>query len=87
MYFAPIYDYGPDPSATPPAISVPAALIYYESLGQNWERAALIKARPLGDIETGQKFLKDISPFIWRKYLGLCGNRLMCTCDETTNPY
>ena len=59
----------PDPSATPPAISVPAALIYYESLGQNWERAALIKARPIGDIETGQQFLKDISPFIWRKYL------------------
>ena len=59
----------PDPSATPPAISVPAALIYYESLGQNWERAALIKARPLGDIAAGQKFLKNISPFIWRKYL------------------
>src|SRR6185437_5847846 len=36
----------PDPASTPPALSVSAALTYYESAGQNWERAALIKARP-----------------------------------------
>ncbi|KZL21000.1 Glutamate-ammonia-ligase adenylyltransferase [Pseudovibrio axinellae] len=60
----------PDPGATPLAISVPAALVYYESLGQNWERAALIKARPCaGDIEAGEIFLEEIRPFIWRKYL------------------
>ena len=35
----------PDPGATPLAISTDAALNYYESFGQNWERAALIKAR------------------------------------------
>lgn len=60
----------PDPGATPLAMSVPAALVYYESLGQNWERAALIKARPCaGDIPAGEAFLKEIAPFIWRKYL------------------
>lgn len=60
----------PDPGATPLAMSVPAALSYYESLGQNWERAALIKARPCaGDIPAGQAFLHEIVPFIWRKYL------------------
>lgn len=60
----------PDPSATPLAISVPAALVYYESLGQNWERAALIKARPCaGDLEAGNQFLQEIRPFVWRKYL------------------
>ncbi|SDQ89572.1 bifunctional [glutamine synthetase] adenylyltransferase/[glutamine synthetase]-adenylyl-L-tyrosine phosphorylase [Pseudovibrio sp. Tun.PSC04-5.I4] len=60
----------PDPGATPLAISVPAALVYYESLGQNWERAALIKARPCaGDIEAGEIFLEEIRPFVWRKYL------------------
>ncbi|MBO0345168.1 bifunctional [glutamine synthetase] adenylyltransferase/[glutamine synthetase]-adenylyl-L-tyrosine phosphorylase [Roseibium sp. CAU 1637] len=60
----------PDPGATPLAMSLPAALSYYESLGQNWERAALIKARPCaGDIPAGQGFLKEIVPFIWRKYL------------------
>ena len=36
----------PDPGATPPAVNLAAALRYYESLGQTWERAALIKARP-----------------------------------------
>ncbi|MHA7773644.1 bifunctional [glutamine synthetase] adenylyltransferase/[glutamine synthetase]-adenylyl-L-tyrosine phosphorylase [Roseibium sp. M-1] len=60
----------PDPGATPLAMSVPAALVYYESLGQNWERAALIKARPCaGDIPAGEAFLHEIVPFIWRKYL------------------
>ncbi|ADZ71322.1 bifunctional [glutamine synthetase] adenylyltransferase/[glutamine synthetase]-adenylyl-L-tyrosine phosphorylase [Polymorphum gilvum] len=60
----------PDPGATPVAMSMPGALSYYESLGQNWERAALIKARPCaGDIAAGEAFLREIVPFIWRKYL------------------
>lgn len=60
----------PDPGATPLAMSIPAALVYYESLGQNWERAALIKARACaGDIAAGEGFLTEIVPFIWRKYL------------------
>ncbi|NBN62866.1 bifunctional [glutamine synthetase] adenylyltransferase/[glutamine synthetase]-adenylyl-L-tyrosine phosphorylase [Pannonibacter tanglangensis] len=60
----------PDPGATPVAMSVPAALAYYEALGQNWERAALIKARPCaGDLAAGDAFLHEIVPFIWRKYL------------------
>lgn len=60
----------PDPGATPLAMSVPAALVYYESLGQNWERAALIKARACaGDVPAGEAFLHEIVPFIWRKYL------------------
>lgn len=59
----------PDPGATPPAVSVLAALQYYESMGQNWERAALIKARACaGDLEAGVSFLHEIVPFIWRKY-------------------
>lgn len=60
----------PDPGATAVAISLPAALQYYESMGQNWERAALIKARPVaGDVAAGEAFLSDIAPFIWRRYL------------------
>src|SRR6204780_3201314 len=59
----------PDPASTPVAISVPAALSYYESLGQNWERAAYIKARPVaGDKALGAAFLAELVPFIWRKY-------------------
>ena len=37
----------PDPAATPPAIAINNAITYYESMGQNWERAAMIKARPV----------------------------------------
>ena len=60
----------PDPSSTAIAISTDAALDYYESRGQNWERAALIKARPCaGDRAAGDKLLRALSPFVWRKYL------------------
>jgi glutamate-ammonia-ligase adenylyltransferase len=60
----------PDPGATQIALSVEAGLTYYESFGQNWERAALIKARvAAGDIEAGEAFLAQLAPFIWRKYL------------------
>ncbi|TWG65247.1 bifunctional [glutamine synthetase] adenylyltransferase/[glutamine synthetase]-adenylyl-L-tyrosine phosphorylase [Aminobacter sp. J44] len=60
----------PDPGSTPLAIPVEAALIYYEGRGQNWERAAMIKARPVaGDIEAGNAFLKELTPYVWRKYM------------------
>jgi glutamate-ammonia-ligase adenylyltransferase len=60
----------PDPGATPLALSTEAALNYYESFGQNWERAALIKARPAaGDVAAGHSLLRELGPFIWRKYL------------------
>lgn len=60
----------PDAGATPVAMSTTAALIYYESAGQNWERAAMIKARPAaGDIAAGERFLADLKPYVWRKYL------------------
>ncbi|MGD9544050.1 MAG: bifunctional [glutamine synthetase] adenylyltransferase/[glutamine synthetase]-adenylyl-L-tyrosine phosphorylase [Methylocystis sp.] len=59
----------PDPGATPIAIPLEAALSYYESMGQNWERAAFIKARPVaGDIFAGEQFLQELAPFVWRKY-------------------
>ncbi|WP_420471829.1 bifunctional [glutamine synthetase] adenylyltransferase/[glutamine synthetase]-adenylyl-L-tyrosine phosphorylase [Brevundimonas sp. FT23042] len=60
----------PDPSSTPPVVAVPFALTYYEGVGQNWERAAFIKARAmLGDIREGKAFLKALTPFIWRRSL------------------
>lgn len=60
----------PDPGATPPAVSLPAAIAYYESYGQNWERAAMTKARPVaGDLGCGERFLDSIRPFVWRRHL------------------
>ena len=48
----------PDPSSTQIAMSTEAALDYYERRGQNWERAALIKARPCaGDLAAGAKLV------------------------------
>jgi glutamate-ammonia-ligase adenylyltransferase len=59
----------PDPASTPVALSTASAYAYYETVGQNWERAALIKARPAaGDLELGERFLIELAPFIWRKY-------------------
>ena len=60
----------PDPASTPLAVPVRAAEAYYESMGQNWERAAMLKARPVaGDLAAGQAFLDYIRPFIWRRSL------------------
>lgn len=60
----------PDPGSTPIAISVEAAELYYESVGQNWERLAMIKARPVaGDLEAGKAFVANLTPFVWRRSL------------------
>ena len=60
----------PDPGSTPLAMSVQSAELYYESVGQNWERAAMIKAHPVaGNRAVGAAFLGDMTPYIWRKHL------------------
>lgn len=60
----------PDPASTPLVISTLAAETYYEGMGQNWERAAMIKARVVaGDIVAGEMYLYRLRPFIWRKHL------------------
>ncbi|HEX7887124.1 MAG TPA: bifunctional [glutamine synthetase] adenylyltransferase/[glutamine synthetase]-adenylyl-L-tyrosine phosphorylase [Phenylobacterium sp.] len=60
----------PDPSSTPHAVPAPAALEYYETVGQNWERAAFIKARACaGDRLAAKDFLGELVPYIWRKNL------------------
>ncbi len=60
----------PDAGATQVAISTDAAEAYYEGMGQNWERAAMIKARACaGDPVAAATFLKAIEPFVWRRSL------------------
>ena len=62
----------PNTGSTPLALSTAAAEQYYESHGQNWERAAMIKARPVaGDMAVGADMIERLRPFIWRKYLDL----------------
>ena len=60
----------PDPSSMPLAVAVEAAVQYYETMGLAWERAAMLKARPIaGDCALAEEFLDRIKPFIWRKSL------------------
>jgi len=43
---------------------------YYQSQGREWERYAMIKARPVaGDRAQGYQLLKMLHPFIYRRYL------------------
>ena len=58
----------PDGINGPIAISVSNGIFYYENFGRFWERAALIKARPVaGNIESGWEFLKELDNFIYRR--------------------
>ncbi|WP_371396191.1 bifunctional [glutamine synthetase] adenylyltransferase/[glutamine synthetase]-adenylyl-L-tyrosine phosphorylase [Fretibacter rubidus] len=61
----------PDPRSNAVAVSTLTAERYYETLGQNWERAAMIKARVCGgDKAVGQDFIDHVlAPFIWRRSL------------------
>lgn len=60
----------PDAGSTSIAISAEAAETYYETMGQNWERAAMIKARECaGDLAAGRRLLDMLEPFVWRRYL------------------
>ncbi|MDR0808145.1 MAG: glutamine-synthetase adenylyltransferase [Gemmobacter sp.] len=60
----------PDAAVTPVCIAMAAAEAYYEAQGRTWERAAYIKARPAaGDLAAGTRFLKALTPFVWRKHL------------------
>ena len=61
----------PDPRSNAVAVSTLAAERYYETLGQNWERAAMIKARVCGgDQQAGREFINSVlHPFIWRRSL------------------
>ncbi len=60
----------PDAAVTPVCMSISAALAYYEAEGRTWERAAYIKARACaGNIAAGERFLTELTPFIWRRHL------------------
>lgn len=54
-----------------PLVSSFAALEqYYQREGRDWERYALIKARPVaGDLAAGQRLLSILKPFVYRRYI------------------
>jgi len=53
-----------------PAVSMEAMEQYYQEHGREWERYAMIKARPVaGDVEAGRELLRSLRPFVYRRYL------------------
>jgi glutamate-ammonia-ligase adenylyltransferase len=63
-------DLRPEGRAGDLANSLRSAEIYYESWGASWERAAMIKARPVAGSEAlGGRFIEMIRPFVFRRYL------------------
>jgi glutamate-ammonia-ligase adenylyltransferase len=60
----------PEGTQGPLVVSVAAAESYYMNWGQTWERAAMLKARPVaGDLALGDEFLAAIEGFVYRRHL------------------
>lgn len=56
--------------AGPITSSLAALEQYYQREGRDWERYALIKARPVaGDLEAGAQFIELVRPFVYRRYI------------------
>ncbi|MEM7008985.1 MAG: bifunctional [glutamate--ammonia ligase]-adenylyl-L-tyrosine phosphorylase/[glutamate--ammonia-ligase] adenylyltransferase [Thermodesulfobacteriota bacterium] len=65
-------DLGLRPGGSKSAIAVPieGAVEHYFYWGDTWERAAMIKARPIaGDLSLGYEFINEIEPFVYKKFL------------------
>ena len=60
----------PNGDSGPLALSFDAMDHYFLTHGRDWERYALIKARPVaGDVAAGHDLLASLRPFVYRKYL------------------
>lgn len=60
----------PEGRSGPIANSVDGLERYYEAFGNPWERLAWLKARPVaGDLALGQRVLKRLEPFVYRRSL------------------
>ncbi len=65
-------DLGLRPGGSKSSVSVPidGAVEHYFYWGDTWERAAMIKARPVaGDMRLGDEFIREIEPFVYKKFL------------------
>lgn len=60
----------PEGSRGPLVNALAAAERYYETWGRTWERAALLRARPVGgDLSFGERLLSALSGFVWRRVI------------------
>ena len=50
---------------------------YYQREGRDWERYAMIKARPVaGDLDAGESLLTTLKPFVYRRYVDISPSKL-----------
>jgi [glutamine synthetase] adenylyltransferase / [glutamine synthetase]-adenylyl-L-tyrosine phosphorylase len=78
----------PHPPGQPLALSIENAAEYYERHGQNWERAALIKARVVaGEAAVGLRLLDWLRPFLWRRHLDFAAIRDIHSIKRQINAY
>jgi glutamate-ammonia-ligase adenylyltransferase len=55
---------------SPLVASLDSSINFYANQGQTWERAALLRARPVaGDLELGGRFLAELNRFVYRRFL------------------
>ncbi len=60
----------PGGRSAPLVTPIDGAINYYENLGEPWERAALLRARPVaGDLEIGFQLRAELNHFVFRSYL------------------
>lgn len=61
----------PHGESGPLALSLKNLETYYQELGRNWERYAMIKARIIGEEENGINpwYFRIIRPFVYRRYV------------------
>src|SRR5580704_4901353 len=60
----------PGGRSAPLVTPIDGAINYYENLGETWERAALLRARPVaGDLEIGLQLRAELNHFVFRSYL------------------
>jgi len=78
----------PDTGTSAAALSTSAALEYYKSVGQTWERAAMIKARCVaGDDAAGERFLQANEQFAWRRNLDFASLRDIQSIKKKINAH
>ncbi|MEN8259341.1 MAG: bifunctional [glutamate--ammonia ligase]-adenylyl-L-tyrosine phosphorylase/[glutamate--ammonia-ligase] adenylyltransferase [Pseudomonadota bacterium] len=54
----------------PPVMNFDGMESYYQGQAREWERYAMVKARPVaGDFEAGEELMAMLRPFVYRRYL------------------
>ncbi len=79
----------PHPPGHPLALAIEDAEQYYERHGQNWERAALIKARVVAQATSAPATAScaRCEPFLWRRHLDYAAIRDIHSIKRQINAY